>query len=234
MRENFYKLRYDKSGIPWIHGGDMIKNTLDTHKAQRFYDLVGKRYDWFEYFESRAKDQAIKMLDLTPGKKILNVGVGTGVQQAQIESDIKPDGIAIGLDISPVMLNLARSRSSSPLCRADTRHLPFADSCYDCLYAAYILDLIPLGEIPAILKQFSRVLRQGGRMVLLALTEGVDVPSRAVVGAWKIVYNLSPMLCGGCRPLTLTELVQETGFKIISRQVVVQLAIPSEIITAIK
>lgn len=212
----------------------MIKNTLSTRSAQRFYDLIGKRYDRFEFYESRAKNHALKLLDLTPGIKILNVGVGTGKQQIQIQANIEPGGIAFGLDISPVMLNFARSRSSSPFCRADTHHLPLAPSSFDRLYAAYVLDLIPLGEIPAILKQYYLVLRPGGRMVLLALTEGVDVPSRAVVGAWKLVYNLSPILCGGCRPLVLTDLVQEAGFRIVSREVIVQKAVPSEILAAIK
>ncbi len=225
---------YDKYGHPWTPGGEMIENTLSTRSAQRFYDLIGKRYDWFEFYESRAKEHAFKLLDLTPGIKVLNVGVGTGKQQVQIQAAIKPGGIAYGLDISTVMLNIARSRSSSPFCRADTHHLPFAPSSFDRLYAAYVLDLIPLGEILAILKQFHQVLHPGGRMVLLALTEGVDVPSRAIVGAWKLAYNLSPILCGGCRPLTLAELVQEAGFKIISRQVIVQMAVPSEALTAIK
>ncbi|HSF83572.1 MAG TPA: methyltransferase domain-containing protein [Anaerolineales bacterium] len=212
----------------------MIENTLSTRKAQRFYDLIGKRYDWFEFYESRAKDRALELLDLSPGIKVLNVGVGTGKQQVQIQDSIEPDGIAFGLDISPVMLALAKSRCSSPFCRADAHQLPFAPASFDRLYAAYVLDLIPLGEIPAILQQFNRVLRPGGRVVLLALTEGVDFSSRAVVGAWKLAYAVSPVICGGCRPLALTDLVLEAGFSHISRQVVVQIAVPSEIIAAAK
>lgn len=212
----------------------MIEKTLSTSKAQRFYDLIGKRYDWFEFYESRAKDRALELLDLSPGIKVLNVGVGTGKQQVQIHDSIEPGGIAFGLDISPVMLALAKSRCSSPFCRADAHLLPFAPASFDRLYAAYVLDLIPLGEIPAILQQFNRVLRPGGRVVLLALTEGVDFSSRAVVGAWKLAYAVSPVICGGCRPLALTDLVLEAGFSHISRQVVVQMAVPSEIVAAVK
>jgi len=72
----------------------------------------------------------------------------------------------------------------------------------------------------------------GGRAVLLALTEGVDLPSRSLVAAWKLVYAVSPLACGGCRPLRLTDLVKQAGFDPVEREVIVQLGLPSEIIVA--
>jgi hypothetical protein len=70
--------------------------------------------------------------------------------------------------------------------------------------------------------------------VLVALTEGVDFPSRALVAVWKGLYAISPIACAGCRPLQLAALLEQAGFKQVQREVVVQLAMPSEILLARK
>jgi hypothetical protein len=68
--------------------------------------------------------------------------------------------------------------------------------------------------------------------VIVSLTEGVNNPSRLVVALWKAVYALSPIVCGGCRPLELSEIVRRTGFREVEREVLVQLGVPSEVIVA--
>ena len=212
----------------------MDENTLSAPEAQRFYDRIGSRYDWFEFYEARAKEQALRALQLSQGINVLSVGVGTGKEQKKILSGIIPSGIAFGLDISPVMLRLTLERTASPVCQADARQLPFADESFERLYAAYVLDLLPDADLTNLVTNFHRVLKPSGRMVLIALTEGVDTASRALVATWKGVFALNPALCGGCRPLELLERVQNAGFNDVEREVIVQLGVPSEIITAIK
>jgi ubiquinone/menaquinone biosynthesis C-methylase UbiE len=212
----------------------MDENILPTPAAQRFYDRIGSRYDWFEFYEGRAKARAHEVLELSDGLRILSVGVGTGKELGQIITDISPDGIAHGLDISPVMLHLTQERTSAPVCQADARQLPYASYSFDRLYAAYVLDLLPLADIPDLVNDFFRVLKSGGRMVILALTEGVDLPSRAIVAIWKGIFKLSPTMCGGCRPLKLLDIVRAAGFKQVEREIIVQLGVPSEIIIATK
>jgi len=212
----------------------MDEKTLPTPAAQRFYDRIGSRYDWFEFYEGRAKERAHEALALNEGLSILSVGVGTGKELNQIIPMISPEGIAYGLDISPVMLHLTQERTAAWVCQADARQLPYANQSFDRLYAAYMLDLLPLADIPDLVDDFFRVLKSGGRMVILALTEGVDLPSRALVAIWKGIFELSPTLCGGCRPLKLLEIVRATGFKQVEREVIVQLGVPSEIIIATK
>ena len=210
----------------------MPNQALSASAAQRFYDSIGRRYDWFESFEGQAKLRAFQCLALQSGHWVLNVGVGTGKQQSRLQAAVAPYGKAFGLDISPVMLDLTRERTPAPLCQADARCLPFARGTFDRLYAAYVLDLLPTGAIPELLSDFYHLLKPGGRAVLLALTEGVDLPSRSLVAAWKLVYAVSPLACGGCRPLQLTHLVKQAGFDPVEREVIVQLGLPSEIIVA--
>ena len=210
----------------------MPDQILSAIAVQHFYDSIGRRYDWFESFESKAKLRALQCLSLEPGYWVLNVGVGTSKGHSRLKAAVEPHGKAFGLDLSRVMLDLTRERSLAPLCQADARRLPFARGTFDRLYAAYVLDLLPYSDLPELLASFYLLLKPSGRAVFLTLTEGVDLPSRALVAAWKLVYAISPLACGGCRPLQLTDLVKQAGFEPIVREVIVQLGLPSEIIVA--
>lgn len=212
----------------------MDEKILPTPAAQRFYDRIGSRYDWFEFYEGQAKERAHEALDLAHGLRILSVGVGTGKDLAKIIEEITPEGIADGLDISPVMLHLTQERTTALVCQAYARQLPYASHSFDRLYAAYVLDLLPFADLPGLIDDFYRVIKSGGRIVITALTEGVDLPSRALIAIWKGVFALSPAMCGGCRPLELLNIVRKAGFKQLEREVIVQLGIPSEIIIATK
>ena len=211
-----------------------LDQAIPVESARRIYDVIGKRYDWFGGYEAQAKERSIELLGLTPGLKLLEVGVGTGLQHRRLQERLAPAGAAFGIDLSHVMLDLTRQRSDAPLCQADAHNLPFACAAFDRLYASYVLDLLPQADLPGILSEFRRVLKDDGQIVLVALTEGVNLPSRLLVAAWKALYTVSPIACAGCRPLQLSALFSQVGFKWIQREVVVQLALPSEIIRAWK
>ena len=211
-----------------------LDQAIPIKSAQRIYDSLGKRYDWFGGYEARAKERSVEMLELTPGLKLLEVGVGTGKQHSRLQAALAPSGTAYGIDLSRVMLDLTRQRTSAPLCQADAHHLPFPSGSFDQLYTSYVLDLMPRADLPDILAEFRRVLKDGGRAVLVAFTEGVDIPSRALVAVWKGLYEISPIACAGCRPLQLAALLEQAGFTQVQREVVVQLAMPSEILLASK
>jgi ubiquinone/menaquinone biosynthesis C-methylase UbiE len=212
----------------------MPEKILPTPAAQKFYDRIGKRYDWFEFYEGRAKELAMHALQLEPGLKILSIGAGTGKELAKILAAISPGGTAVGLDLSTEMCRVAKQRVGATICQADARLMPFMSNTYHRLYAGYVLDLLPFADLSQLLSDFWHTLLPKGKLVVLALTEGVDQPSKALVSIWKGVFDLSPAICGGCRPLELLELVQKAGFRDIQRQVIVQAGVPSELISAYK
>lgn len=212
----------------------MIRDTISTEAACRFYDRLGARHDWAEAYEGRAKARALELLDLGPGRSVLNVGVGTGKEHGKLVSAVGPGGLAVGVDISSVMLDLTQARTHAPVCLADARRLPFADSTFDRLFCAYLLDLLPAADLPEVLREFGRVVAPEGRIALVSLTDGVDPPSRLFVAAWKLVYSVSPVACGGCRPLGLSGLVRDAGLTVITSEVVVQLGVPSEVVEAVR
>jgi ubiquinone/menaquinone biosynthesis C-methylase UbiE len=211
-----------------------LEKAIPAQTAQRIYDFIGKRYDWFGGYDANAKSRAFDLLGVAPGQYLLEVGVGTGKEHARIHSAILPGGISFGIDISRVMLSLTHQKNKTPLCQADARNIPFVSDCFDRIYISYVLDLLPINEIPGILAGLQRVLKPGGCIVIVALTEGTTRSSRSLVAVWKAVYKVSPITCAGCRPLQLSQFVEKAGFIHVSREVVVQMAVPSEIVVAIK
>ena len=213
-----------------------IDKTISTDDARCFYDRLGAGHDLGQRFERAAKARGLQRLALQPGLHVLNVGLGTGKEQAQIQAAVAPGGVAHGVDLSRTMLHLSRDRVAPPgnraLCEADGRRLPFPAAAFDRTFSSYVLDLIPAGDIPHMLSEMRRVLRPDGRLVLVSLTEGTTLPSRVLVAAWKGFYRLSPYALGGCWPVRLTYPLLLVGFSAVEREVVVQWGMPSEVLVA--
>jgi ubiquinone/menaquinone biosynthesis C-methylase UbiE len=208
----------------------MLPNTISTAAARAFYDRLGARHDSAEWYEGRAKRRGLALLDLKPAQRVLNLGVGTGKEHRLIQRTVGPLGMAVGLDLAPVMLGLAQQRTGTPLLRADVRRLPLIDGVFDRVYSSYLLDLIALADLPLVLSTIRHVLRPGGRAVLISLTEGETIVGRAVIGAWKQAFQIDPILCGGCRPLQLAPLADQVGLRVITRDYVEQAGMPSEVV----
>ena len=210
-----------------------MTDTISPQTAQRFYDWLGAKHDLGSRFERQAKDRGLELLDVGLAQRFLNVGVGTGKEQRTVQAALPPGGQSFGIDLSREMLTLTRQRvPETNLCQANAEQLPFANGRFDRLLCTYVLDLLGTAVLPQVLAEFHRVLQPGGKLVLVSLTEGTDVPSKLLIGLWKTAYKVHPLTCGGCRPLQLKTLVQQARFSILKREVVVQLGVPSEVILA--
>jgi SAM-dependent methyltransferase len=138
------------------------------------------------------------------------------------------------------MLNLTRERleaygfSNFDLKEADCRELPFNDNTFDVLYNGYMLDLIPFADMPGILQEFHRVLRPGGRMILLNMSKRDElVTTRREKLYARLPASLALYLLGGCRPVLMENLVRTTGF-LNTQRVFLDGRFPSEIVTGLK
>lgn len=200
--------------------------------ARRYYDRLAGAHDLAEWYEGRAKARALALLQVSLGQRVLNVGVGTGRDHRHLSDAVGPCGLALGLDLSRVMLTLTRKRTHAPVSQADAVRLPLADECFDRVFCAYVLDLLPESDFTTVLGELHRVLRPGGRVAFVCLTEGTTPPSRLIIAVWKAIHAVNPLILGGCRPLRLAGLVRAAGFIDVKSETVVQLGVPSEMVTA--
>ena len=98
----------------------------------------------------------------------------------------------------------------------------------DILFNNYMFDLISFDHMDLIIDEFSRVLKPGGKLVLVNMTKAEQFGA----GLYERIYRISPTLMGGCRGVQLSKLLTEHGFIIENREYIQQMLFPSEVILA--
>jgi len=129
---------------------------------------------WFnqviDNLQFRALRRALAIAAISPGARFLDVGCGTGRWvRRYTELGFSP----VGVDATFGMLRIACSHQTSvPLTVGLAQSLPFSDSVFDCLSDITVVQHIPYDLQSAALREMVRVLRPGGRMILLEVTSG--------------------------------------------------------------
>jgi demethylmenaquinone methyltransferase/2-methoxy-6-polyprenyl-1,4-benzoquinol methylase len=215
----------------------MLPNDLDPTRLQQIYDNTAAFYDdVVAAHQAHAKQLAIEALDRRAGERFLEVGVGTGWAFNRVIARGAAAN-AVGLDFAPGMLEVARARLAldrPSLVLADARQLPFSNATFDCLLSTHTLEVLPAADIAAVLRECHRVLKPGGRLVLVNLTDG-EGEDESISEAWKQGYAADPEYYSGARPVQLSAAVREAGFRdVVRRYSGHGKGWPSEIITAIR
>lgn len=221
-----------------IHCCSGYRKKLDARVPQNeiagIYDSLSKIYDlWGNLTESRARNRALELAEIKNGQKILEVAVGTGLAFYEIVKQ-NPDGTNIGIDISAGMLKKAQKRlnqlsgANYELKQASAFQLEAEEEQFDVLINNYMFDLIPFDQMDAVLAEFKRVLKKGGKLVLVNMTIGERFGS----SIYDFMYRVSPRLMGGCRGIRLSEKLKEHGFNTKLREYHQQCLLPSEVILA--
>lgn len=107
--------------------------------------------------------------DLRGAKQILDVGSGAGQIAKHLLKYADADARVTCFDLSAEMLRRARNRlkgKAPGYLVADLTKLPFADGTFDCVTCGYVLEHVPDAKLG--LGELARVMRSGGRMLLLA------------------------------------------------------------------
>ncbi len=187
------------------------ENDLDSQYRRPFGE-VGRRVG-----EAMARDHlpenlwTVAQLNPQPSDSILEVGFGPGTALSELLKTLTHGSVA-GIDFSETMVTLARERNASAIGedRADLRygeatHLPFEDTAFDKAFSIHSIYFWPRPLLA--LKEFYRVLKPGGLLVLTILPK--EKWPRNVPGA--------PLDCGTpeCTPYFAYELqamLEEAGF----------------------
>ena len=147
-----------------------------------------------------------------------------------------PDGTNYGIDISQGMLAKAKMKLSKQENKSYSLEIGSAfdirmdDGSVDILFNNYMFDLITFDQMDDIIDEFARVLKLGGKLVLVNMTKKEQFGA----GLYERIYRISPTLMGGCRGVKLSNLLTEHGFKVEIREYIQQMLFPSEAILATK
>jgi len=183
--------------------------------------------------------QAIEQAKILTDEKVLEVAVGPGLSLLELAKRVGNDTRIYGVDLSTHMLDLTEKRLhqegflNGELREADCRELPFEDDIFDALYNGYMLDLIPLDDLSVVLAEFKRVLKPGGRLILLNMSKEDERITRAEKLYSRLPATFVLYFFGMCRPVLMEGLVKDAGFVHVSRTFI-KGTVASEVITAKK
>jgi ubiquinone/menaquinone biosynthesis C-methylase UbiE len=156
------------STVNYPKGLEHIRAVLRRRAFEELYSHFAWAYDWVSgtFFLGQWRLWQLSALRYVEGTRVLEIGMGTGDMQLALS---RKGYEAWGIDFSPQMLTQARRKAPRlgvqfNMCRARAQALPFPSSYFNSVISTfpsdYIIDPQTLGEI-------SRVLRPGGRVVIV-------------------------------------------------------------------
>jgi len=169
---------------------DISLHTSKKEQVEEMFNSIAPKYDFLNRFLSLGIDkiwrkEAIAYLKPLHPKQILDVATGTG-DLALEAMKLNPDQI-IGLDIAEQMLSFGRIKIDKKglskkikMIQGDSENLPFDNNHFDAITVAF--GVRNFQNLSKGLKEMNRVLKPGGRLVVLEFSKPASFP-------YKQVYN---------------------------------------------
>jgi phosphatidylethanolamine/phosphatidyl-N-methylethanolamine N-methyltransferase len=168
-----------------VIGSDAATRALSVTVVEN--DFVARVYENIAWFYDLTfgpalhpgRVDAIRRMNIRPGDRLLEVGVGTGINAALYP----PNCTVTGIDFSSSMLEKARERIARKgvrnvrLQQMDGANMSFPDDTFDIVYAPYVISVVP--DPVAVTREMYRVCRPGGRIIILN-----HFRSKSRLGSW--------------------------------------------------
>ncbi|MDA9689228.1 class I SAM-dependent methyltransferase [Betaproteobacteria bacterium] len=202
-------------------GHTRVKQGEKSGLVREVFSEVSETYDLFNDIASLGfhriwKKYTIWLLNLRSGETLLDVASGSGDLAIKATELVKPAGTVVMCDINDRMLEHGRNRCLDegrliPLVKANAESLPFMDDSFDKLSIGFGLRNIT--EKKRALKEFKRVLRPGGKAIILEFSQmSEDNPIKKVYDwySYSILPKLGELTAGKSGPYSyLVESIRE-------------------------
>jgi len=188
-------------------------------ETKAFYNKIAKVYDLLsEHSERPLREAGLKLLAAAPGEHVLEIGFGTGHILVELADAVGTTGKVFGIDLSENMLAHAKELLSNQqlvgqvsLVCGDAENLPYGDDSMDGIFMCFTLELFDTPDIPKVLAECMRVLRPGGRIVVVAVSK--EGKEGFMVQAFEWTHRHFPNLMD-CRPIYTRRALEAAGFAI--------------------
>ena len=163
-------------------------DTLPASQVQALFDRIAGVYDPLNQVISAGlhhdwRRRAADLAEVGPGARVLDVAAGTGDLTIELARRVAPGGEAVGCDFAENML--ARAREKAPELRfesADALALPYDDGEFDAATVGF--GARNFADLERGLSEMARVVRPGGRVVVLDFTTPTRPPLSTFFDLW--------------------------------------------------
>ena len=199
----------------------MVEQSSHSGRISELYSRLARMYDFFTDHEPSHHRMAVQMSEIGQNDSVLEVACGTGRATVEIAKRIREGRMFHAVDLTEAMMSRAKQRlvkhgllNKVDFRVADAKQLPFSDATFDLVYNAYMFDLIDVSEFSVVLSEFRRVLKPGGRLVLVNMSKNKKTKT---LYEWLYEKSLLDFASGSCRPVLLEPFVERAGFKAVTR-----------------
>jgi demethylmenaquinone methyltransferase / 2-methoxy-6-polyprenyl-1,4-benzoquinol methylase len=192
--------------------------------VREIFDETAPWYDWATWFLSFGsgdwyRREALRRAGLVPGMKLLDLASGTGVvARAATEVTKEPRSI-VGMDASYGMLH--SGRTSSAKVQSPAERLPLRSASFDRISIGFALR--HFADLSVVFSECHRVLRPGGKLVILEITAPESRVARAFLGAYmgRLAPAVIRVRTGSARAAELFRYYWETTRDCVRPEVIV-------------
>ena len=200
---------------------EVLRVLQTKSETKAFYNKISKVYDLLaDQSEEPVRLAGLEKLNALPGEKVLEIGFGTGHCLIAIAQAVGASGNVYGIDLSDEMLMIAHENLEKEeladrveLNCGDAENLPYAAETLDAIFMSFALELFDTPDIPKVLAECKRVLRPGGRIVVVGVSK--EGEGGVILQLFEWTHKHFPNLMD-CRPIFVRKALEAAGFRIES------------------